>query len=421
MQSFHFTWIILLLTTHLKFTSSTRKNSLRGTRWWTLADGYDEASYLETNQIPRRQSESLVMSPSMAHLTKKQRRLVEKNTGSLEAIVEGARQAIKECRYQFRSRPWNCPVQQSNVGGSIFGKILSLGCRETAFIYSITSAGVAHSMARTCSDGKVYTCSCDQYLEQPTDPDADWKWGGCSDNYKFGYKFSKRFTDSIEKGEDLRYMVNKQNNEAGRRHVVSGSKQECKCHGMSGSCQMKTCWMKLPTFREVGTLLKERFDGASKVYAGNDWGSSGNRMSSSSSGNNRPSRSSNDRISTNSINDMEFEESGNKAKRIHRNKYNFVTIESNHMAPTKKDMVYFEDSPDFCDSDTLAKYNFEGTSGRECNATSMLIDGCQLMCCGKGYRTETYTAKKRCHCTFEWCCEVHCEVCTEQRTRHICN
>lgn len=72
-------------------------------------------------------------------------------------------------------------------------------------------------MARTCSDGKVYTCSCDQYLEQPTDPDADWKWGGCSDNYKFGYKFSKRFTDSIEKGEDLRYMVNKQNNEAGRR------------------------------------------------------------------------------------------------------------------------------------------------------------------------------------------------------------
>ena len=31
---------------------------------------------------------------------------------------------------------------------------------------------------------------------------------------------------------------------------------------------MKTCWMKLPTFREVGTLLKEKFDGASKVYAG---------------------------------------------------------------------------------------------------------------------------------------------------------
>ena len=64
---------------------------------------------------------------------------------------------------------------------------------------------------------------------------------------------------------------------------------------------------------------------------------------------------------------------------------------------------------------------FTGTSGRECNATSLLIDGCQLMCCGKGYRTEIYTAKKRCHCTFEWCCEVHCEVCTEQRTRHICN
>lgn len=93
----------------------------------TLADGYDESSYLETNQIPRRQSESLAMSPMMAYLTKKQRKLVEKNTGAYEAIVEGARQAIKECRYQFRNRPWNCPVKRSNVGGSIFGKILNLG------------------------------------------------------------------------------------------------------------------------------------------------------------------------------------------------------------------------------------------------------------------------------------------------------
>ena len=30
------------------------------------------------------------------------------------------------------------------------------------------------------------------------------------------------------------------------------------------------------------------------------------------------------------------------------------------MAPTKKDMVYFEDSPDLCNPDTLSKYNFEG-------------------------------------------------------------
>jgi wingless-type MMTV integration site family protein 1 len=46
-------------------------------------------------------------------------------------------------------------------------------------------------------------------------------------------------------------------------------RQECKCHGMSGSCTVKTCWMRLPNFRVVGDNLKERFDGASRVMIGN--------------------------------------------------------------------------------------------------------------------------------------------------------
>lgn len=42
-------------------------------------------------------------------------------------------------------------------------------------------------------------------------------------------------------------------------------RQECKCHGMSGSCTVKTCWMRLPSFRTIGDLLKDRFDGSSRV------------------------------------------------------------------------------------------------------------------------------------------------------------
>lgn len=38
---------------------------------------------------------------------------------------------------------------------------------------------------------------------------------------------------------------------------------------MSGSCTVKTCWMRLPTFRSVGENLKSRFDAATEVILRN--------------------------------------------------------------------------------------------------------------------------------------------------------
>jgi wnt family len=39
--------------------------------------------------------------------------------------------------------------------------LFSTGCRETAFIYAITSAAVTHSIARACSEGSIESCTCD--------------------------------------------------------------------------------------------------------------------------------------------------------------------------------------------------------------------------------------------------------------------
>jgi hypothetical protein len=42
-------------------------------------------------------------------------------------------------------------------------------------------------------------------------------------------------------------------------------KIDCKCHGVSGSCELRTCWRAMPTFRKVGDVIKEKFDGATEV------------------------------------------------------------------------------------------------------------------------------------------------------------
>lgn len=100
-----------------------------------------------------------------------------------------------------------------------------LGCRETAFIYAITSAAVTHSIARACSEGSIESCTCD-YSHQSRSPQTsnmgqvagvrDWEWGGCSDNIGFGFKFSREFVDTGERGRSLREKMNIHNNEAGR-------------------------------------------------------------------------------------------------------------------------------------------------------------------------------------------------------------
>lgn len=42
-------------------------------------------------------------------------------------------------------------------------------------------------------------------------------------------------------------------------------KKDCLCHGISGSCQLKTCWKTLPQFREIGDTLMKKYAKAKMV------------------------------------------------------------------------------------------------------------------------------------------------------------
>ncbi|KAB0399188.1 hypothetical protein E2I00_006244 [Balaenoptera physalus] len=261
-----------------------------------------------TNLLTDSKSLQLVLEPSLQLLSRKQRRLIRQNPGILHSVSGGLQSAVRECKWQFRNRRWNCPTAS---GPHLFGKIVNRGCRETAFIFAITSAGVTHSVARSCSEGSIESCTCDYRRRGPGGP--DWHWGGCSDNIDFGRLFGREFVDSGEKGRDLRFLMNLHNNEAGRTTVFSEMRQECKCHGMSGSC-------------------------------------------------------------------------------------------------TK--------SPNFCTYS--GRLGTAGTAGRACNSSSPALDGCELLCCGRGHRTRTQRVTERCNCTFHWCCHVSCRNCTHTRVLHEC-
>jgi len=97
------------------------------------------------------------------------------------------------------------------------------GTKETAFVYAATSAGVAHAVTEACSAGNLTDCSCDSGREDDTAPDG-WKWGGCSDNVRYGLWFSESFVDAPDRDRqrrngfrDVRALMNLHNNEVGRK------------------------------------------------------------------------------------------------------------------------------------------------------------------------------------------------------------
>lgn len=42
-------------------------------------------------------------------------------------------------------------------------------------------------------------------------------------------------------------------------------RRECKCHGVSGSCAVRTCWRALPSFKAVGAALRDKYTRAKMV------------------------------------------------------------------------------------------------------------------------------------------------------------
>ncbi|CAB3360768.1 protein Wnt-1-like [Cloeon dipterum] len=335
--------------------------------WWMLGlpnsiPGANEVTPMNYKEVCK----------TMHFLNERQKELCVINESILMSVGMGAKLGIDECQHQFRMSRWNCTTNRDT--SMIFGNVLAISSREKAFIYAVSAAGVAYAITKSCSRGDMNECNCDYRMRERRQPKGNWQWGGCSDDFQYGEKFSRDFVDSKENAEDVEGLVNLHNNEAGRRTVRSRMLRVCKCHGMSGSCSLKVCWRKLPPFRTVGDALLARFEGASHVKL--------------------------------------IERKRKRVKKLR-------PVHKDMKPPNRTELVFLEESPDYCErNDTLGVM---GTRGRQCNRTSMGMDGCRLLCCGRGYQTKVREVEEKCQCRFVWCCSVECEKCRYKREEHICN
>ena len=155
----------------------------------------------------------------------------------------------------------------------------------------------------------------------------------------------------------------------------------CKCHGISGSCSVRTCWRKLSNFRSSGNFLKKRYNKCRRV--------------------------------------------------IVRNKENRSVSKLHTLVMEKvssKDLVYVDISPSYC----LANVSLgtRGTEGRHCSrprrglrAEKSEKISCRRLCsqCGFVVRKYTVETKSSCNCKFYWCCSVKCKQCNTVVQKYYCH
>ncbi|XP_015765977.1 PREDICTED: protein Wnt-2b-like [Acropora digitifera] len=152
--------------------------------------------------------------------------------------------------------------------------------------------------------------------------------------------------------------------------VKSHTLLDCKCHGVSGSCQVKTCWKTMAKFGVVGDYLRQKYHNGILVTV---------------------------------------DQSGNE----------LVVAEATYpRKPAREDLVFLEESPDYCVPNTNT--GSLGTTGRYCNKTSLGHGSCGVLCCGRGFNTIQIEQEFKCGCKFQWCCHVRCNTCRKTVDKHMC-
>ncbi len=215
-------------------------------------------------------------------------------------------------------------------------------------------------MAQFCHEGKINDPECLQCsADQRIDENENIIFEKCDENLQWAQKYIQNFTTSPYSDlsvNDPEAIVDFHNIEVGRK-VVDKTERYCKCHGVSGTCSVQTCYEKVPVIEEVSESLYIKYDGAVKVDLVNG---------------------SLQRVSTFPASSLQ-----------------------------NTDLAYSDETPDLCVNATSE--GVLGTAHRECDTFDRSPKSCSVLCCGRGHYEFTETREER-DCAFKFCCSIQCNT-----------
>lgn len=154
----------------------------------------------------------------------------------------------------------------------------------------------------------------------------------------------------------------------------------CKCHGITGSCSLRTCWKELAKFRKIGRYIKRKYQHALQL----DW------------------------------NEKMKDENDPRRRSL------FPVLPGSSM-------IYIEHSPDYCKPNKTL--GIPGTMNRQCSRRHKTRKvprserrSCRNVCRVCGYQVQKTTVEilSTCNCKFKWCCRVNCDTCVVYEDRYHC-
>lgn len=179
---------------------------------------------------------------------------------------------------------------------------------------------------------------------------------------------------------------------------------KCKCHGVSGSCSMRTCWRRLHDFNMTVSILRHKYRDAKRKLTNSKTSKRNTYFSIP------PPQSQ-------QLLQQPQSAALRKISRSSRGRPELILIPPNNPwtnmpgqteASPFTQLLYLEPSPTYCAL----------TRGRQCEH----VDNCATLCCGRGFDKRVIKTVEKCKCRFKnnKCCEVVCQYCDKYEERYYC-